>query len=139
MNLACLARVSLALNVLALMSGCATAPTRDPAPITRHTYALAVAVSGGKKPTPAQWATLEAGFTKIIKPPGRLIRDVASADEVIHVSFSPGAADLTGGCATIVAVVPNPRRPFRYPWDRVIDPETNPRAFELVMDALRTP
>jgi hypothetical protein len=79
---------------------------------------------------------LEAAFTRVIGPNDRLIHSVANADEVIHLSFTPAPTDPTGGCAVVIGVVPNNRASNLEPWNSVINPETNPRGFELAMEAL---
>src|SRR5262249_26153010 len=123
--------------MVGLLAGCALLPRTGLREGRPRTFALAVAIPGGVKPTAAQWAALSAAFTNAIGSAGCLLENVNDADEVVHVSFSPDNVDSCKGCATIVAIVQNDRTRASARRNG-IDPESDPWHFSLIMEALAT-
>jgi hypothetical protein len=76
------------------------------------TYALAVSVAGGLQPSPAQWASIQATFSRILAAEGLvLVTDLSLADRILRVDFLPDLTDPENrGQAVIVSVRPNALR-----------------------------
>src|SRR4051812_41037602 len=106
--------------------GCANASR----PSARHSisrppaYALAVTVNGGVQPTPLQWAAIQEKFAKEFAAQGWvLVTDLALADYIVRIDFTPDPTDpQNSGHAVVVGVRNNPRNTiasttsvYRYP------------------------
>lgn len=76
------------------------------------TYALAVSVAGGLQPTPAQWASIQATFARVLAAEGLvLVTDLSLADRILRIDFLPDLTDPENrGQAVIVSVRSNPQR-----------------------------
>ncbi|MCX6950707.1 MAG: hypothetical protein NTV51_00740 [Verrucomicrobia bacterium] len=72
------------------------------------TYALAVAVHGGVKPTAAQWNAMYDKFYRVLAARGYLlINDYTIADNIINVDFLPDPLNPDVGTALVSSIVPN--------------------------------
>ena len=106
--------IALAL-LIALVSGCANSPRRAfaaaPGSGGPRAFALAVTVQGGLQPTPLQWAAVQAKFADEFSwRDWILVTDLALADYIVRVDFTPDPADPENkGQAVVVAIRDNPR------------------------------
>lgn len=101
---------ALALGAL-LLSGCASVRHPQPTPQPRK-FALAVTVYGSLQPTPAQWAVVQAAARRELAAVGWvLVNDLAEADQIIRVDFTPDPVDPEhAGRAVVIEFRDNPLR-----------------------------
>ncbi|MDO8539817.1 MAG: hypothetical protein Q7S40_05195 [Opitutaceae bacterium] len=105
--------LSVALGVAAiLLAGCVTQRRSTREAYRPRAFALAVTVDGGLQPTPAQWAAIQAVAVKALAAKGAvLVTDLALADMIIRVNFSPDPLDPEhSGRAVVLGFRANPRR-----------------------------
>jgi hypothetical protein len=102
---------------LVTLGGCQHATAPQPGSIAAAnpravTYALSVSIAGGLQPSPAQWASIQATFSRILAAEGLvLVTDLTLADRILRIDFLPDLTDPENrGQAVIVSVRSNPLR-----------------------------
>jgi hypothetical protein len=101
--------------VVALTAGCmhsARQPYMAATMPRSRAFALAVTVNGSLQPTPMQWSVVQAKFADEFATRGWvLVTDLALADYIVRVDFTPDPTDPeNNGHAVVVGVRDNPRK-----------------------------
>jgi hypothetical protein len=97
------------------LTGCMNSPiashsARYAAPQRAKAYALAVTLPDGSQPSASQWAAIQSKFAQVLASVGAvLVTDLAEADEIIRVAFTPSETDPDhSGRVAVLGVRSNP-------------------------------